>query len=262
MPTRRWTLAISALWLTSAAVHGALCAPTTAGAELRSLRVRLSWGYRSPQAAPWFVKLVPAASGMQIQDATGWNLEESDGVAAGVGRTTAGAGDVDGVEFTLKYQEPAESKPRTEHSIWNYLLTHSDAGTVNRLRSDPAFQVDPRLLTVQLNEQGTRGFSVSVDQLLRERALWVSDLDVFLAAGDEWIALEQHQAAIEPRAEVADQRVTGIGGDLRTFRGGQVQRLALEASVEDHYMGGIVDKYFGQDTGPIYWAVWTNLVRD
>jgi hypothetical protein len=71
-----------------------------------------------------------------------------------------------------------------------------------------------------------------------------------------------HYNPFKPRAEAADQRVLGIGGDLRTFRGGQVQRLALEASVEDHYMGGIVDKYFGQHTGPIYWAVWTNLVRD
>ncbi len=161
---------------------------------------------------------------MQIREAAGWNLEESDGVADGVGRTTAGAGDVDGVEFTLKYQEPAEAKPRTEHSIWNYLLTHSDAGTVNRLRSDPAFQVDPRLLTVQLNEEGTRGFSVSVEQLLRERALWVPDLDVFLAAGDELIAFQQHQAAIQPYAgqrildqlerepEATYEQYTALGG--------------------------------------------------
>ena len=201
MPMLRWVLTLSALWLTSAAaVTGSLRAQTPVGVELRSLRVRLSWGHRSPQAAPWFVRLVPAANGMQIREAAGWNLEASDGVADGVGRTTAGAGDVDGVEFTLKYQEPAEAKRRTEHSIWNYLLTHSDADTASRLRNDPAFQVDPPLLTVQLNEEGTRGFSVSVEQLLRERAMWVPDLDVFLAAGDELITLEQHQAAIQPYA--------------------------------------------------------------
>ena len=50
-----------------------------------------------------------------------------------------------------------------------------------------------------------------------------------------------------------------IGGDLKTFRAGQVHRMALEGSIDDHYMGGIVNKYFGQDTEPIYWAVWTNL---
>jgi hypothetical protein len=99
---RRWVFALSVLWFTSAAaVTESLRAQTTAGAELRSFGVRLSWGHRSPQAAPWFVRLVPAANGMQIQDAAGWNLEESDKLADGIGRTTAGAGDVDGVEFTL-----------------------------------------------------------------------------------------------------------------------------------------------------------------
>lgn len=66
----------------------------------------------------------------------------------------------------------------------------------------------------------------------------------------------------KPRAEAADRRVKDIGGNLRQFQSGQVQRLALEVPVEDHFMGGIVNKYFGQETGPIYWAVWTDLARE
>jgi hypothetical protein len=66
----------------------------------------------------------------------------------------------------------------------------------------------------------------------------------------------------KPRSEAADRRVEEIGGTLKTFRAGQVHRLALEVPIEDHFMGGIVNKYFGQETGPIYWAVWTNLVRE
>jgi len=193
-------LTLFALSLASVSPTGVARGQASADTETRSFRVRLSWGHRSPQAAPWFVKLVPAASGMQIHETAGWSLEASDDVADGVVRTTAGAGDVDGVQFTLQYQEPAEAKPRTEHSIWKYLLAHSDAGTVSRLRSDPAFQVDPRLLTVQLNEDGTRGFSVSVEQLLRERALWVPDLDVFLAAGDDLVTFQEHLTAIQPNA--------------------------------------------------------------
>ena len=42
----------------------------------------------------------------------------------------------------------------------------------------------------------------------------------------------------------------GIGGNLKTFRAGQVHRLALEVPIDDHFMGGIVNKYFGQETGP------------
>lgn len=69
-----------------------------------------------------------------------------------------------------------------------------------------------------------------------------------------------HYNPFKPRAEAADERVAGIGGDLRAFTAGQMHRMALEASIDDHYMGGIVDKYFGQHSGPIAWAVWTNLV--
>ncbi len=68
-----------------------------------------------------------------------------------------------------------------------------------------------------------------------------------------------HYNPFLPRSEVADRRVPEIGGDLIDFRAGDVHRMALEASIDDHYMGGIVNKYFGQMTDPIYWAVWTNL---
>ena len=46
--------------------------------------------------------------------------------------------------------------------------------------------------------------------------------------------------------------------ELRQFRAGQVHRMALELPIDDHYMGGIVNKCFGQETGPLYWAVWTD----
>ena len=46
---------------------------------------------------------------------------------------------------------------------------------------------------------------------------------------------------------------------FRRFQAGQVHHLALELPIEDFFMGGIVNKYFGQSTDPIYWAVWTNL---
>ena len=71
-----------------------------------------------------------------------------------------------------------------------------------------------------------------------------------------------HYNPFKPRSEAADQRVEGIGGNLKTFRAGQVQRMALEVPIDDYYMGGIVNKYFGRQTGPIYWAVWTNLARE
>jgi hypothetical protein len=69
-----------------------------------------------------------------------------------------------------------------------------------------------------------------------------------------------HYNPFKPRAEAADRRVKDIGGNLKAFRAGQVQRMAMEAPIEDHFMGGIVNKYFEQATEPIYWAAWTDLV--
>jgi hypothetical protein len=71
-----------------------------------------------------------------------------------------------------------------------------------------------------------------------------------------------HYNPWKPRSEAPDKRVQNIGGALRSFQAGQVHRMALEAPIDDHFMGGIVNKYFGQHTGTLYWAVWTNLAKE
>jgi len=71
-----------------------------------------------------------------------------------------------------------------------------------------------------------------------------------------------HYNPFKPRTEAADDRVQRIGGNLRAFQGGQVHRMALEVPIDDHFMGGVIDKYFGQYSAPIHWAVWTNLVSE
>ncbi len=66
---------------------------------------------------------------------------------------------------------------------------------------------------------------------------------------------------LKPRADAADARAEGIGGDLKAFKAGDVHRMALEVPIDEHYMGPIINKYFGKTKGPIYWAVWTNRVK-
>jgi len=60
------------------------------------------------------------------------------------------------------------------------------------------------------------------------------------------------------RAEAADNHVKDVGGNLKRFEAGRVERMALEPSMDDSYLGAIVDKYFGKRTGNAYWALWTN----
>jgi hypothetical protein len=67
-----------------------------------------------------------------------------------------------------------------------------------------------------------------------------------------------HYDPWKPRGEAADRRVKDVGGRLKQFRAGDVHRMALDGPIEDVFMGGIVNTYFGQDTGTIYWAAWTD----
>jgi hypothetical protein len=71
-----------------------------------------------------------------------------------------------------------------------------------------------------------------------------------------------HYNPAKLRSEAADRRVHDVGGNLKSFRAGQVHRMALEGSMLDHFTGGILNKYSEEDTDPIYWAVWTDLVSD
>jgi hypothetical protein len=69
-----------------------------------------------------------------------------------------------------------------------------------------------------------------------------------------------HYNPFKPRSEAADQRVANVGGTLKSFRAGDVHRMALDQSMLDQFTGGILNKYSEEDTDPIYWAVWTDPV--
>jgi hypothetical protein len=67
-----------------------------------------------------------------------------------------------------------------------------------------------------------------------------------------------HYNPAKPRSEVADQRVQDVGGNLKSFRAGDVHRMALDELDYEKFTGGILNKYSEEDTDPIYWAVWTD----
>lgn len=67
-----------------------------------------------------------------------------------------------------------------------------------------------------------------------------------------------HYNPLKPRPTVADEFYPDIGGKLKKFRAGETHRMALEVPIDDYYIGGILDRYFQEEKGPIYWGVWTN----
>lgn len=167
---------------------GVMLASTLFGTELK---VRITWGHESPAPASYYVHLAPE-SGVEIRNATGYELEAGEGFKADAWQSTAGAGDIDGVTFTLVYPQTSPARLQNLHIIWADLIAQSDADSARRLRRDPAFYPDTPKLTVVMNQEGTRGFTVSIGQLLEEKALWVPSLHVYLAAGDPPVSFPDH----------------------------------------------------------------------
>jgi hypothetical protein len=189
------------------AVEAAGTAPaeTTAPAKMVSLNMRLSWGHQFKAAQPFWFRLL--THDVSVTDLNPFELEASDRMHEGVLETRAGDGDVDGVDFKLVFPERSVSEIKSPQQIWKHLFEHSDAETVDRLRQDAGFRPDTRKLTVQMNAEGTRGFSVTVDQLLTHRTFWVPELDVFLSSGDEPPSFAEHQKGLQAQRgrQVLDQ---------------------------------------------------------
>jgi len=176
-------------------LHAILATSTLAGDFTEDLKVSLSWGHQSRRSMPYYVRLL--AEGAKIQGTEARDLESNDTITDNVLTTHAGGGDIDGVEFTLRYSPRQIKTIGNLHSLWAELIAGSDIETVQRLKQDPAYRPDLRNLTVQMDEGGTKGFSVTVDQLLQSKVFWAPSLDVYLTAGDVPIPLDDHLRAIE-----------------------------------------------------------------
>ncbi len=66
-----------------------------------------------------------------------------------------------------------------------------------------------------------------------------------------------HYNPLKPRATAADKHSGKVGGNVDRFRVGDVHRMALEAPLDELFMGGIVDKHINEQ-GTRYRAIWTD----
>jgi len=159
------------------------------------LNVRISWGHRSPANSAFHVIL--RGEQVEVADAVGVGLENQERIGDAAVQTQAGGGDVDGMQVRLRYPQTAVKTIEKLNVIWKDLIAQSDPDTARRLRLDPAYRIDPRRLTVQLDREGTRGFAVTIDQLLESKIFWVPALDVFVSAGQSPILFDEHQKELE-----------------------------------------------------------------
>jgi hypothetical protein len=182
-------------------------APATLRAQAQQeLKIQISLGHAAAKHEPFYLRLVPSG-GVVINDQNAWQGK-------------AGAGDVVTRTYTVAYPN-AEIEPiQNIQVIWAYLLAHSDADTVDRLIHDPAARPDARKLTVNLNADGTRGFSLTIDQLLHEKTFWIPSLDVYLSTGDSPVTFadEQRQLAEHAGSRILEQVERGPEASYNEFK--------------------------------------------
>lgn len=139
--------------------------------------MRITWLHARPEPAR-----VHTDGGMTVQS---------------LSRTGAVDGAVDGLRFVLDSPAAPALKLQKLQVIWADLLAAADADTARRLGEDAAMEPHAPRLFVQTKPDGTGGFAVTIEQLKRERAIWVPSLDVYITAGDPFVPFAQHQKALE-----------------------------------------------------------------
>jgi hypothetical protein len=169
-----------------------------AGADTERLAVRISWGHLAADVTDYRVT-AKASTGLVITSLTPQLFEGGDALKAGVTQTRAGKGDADGIALAVEYSNEAATVTQNVHILWTDLIAASDADTARRLLRDPAFKSPRPALTIQLDADGVRGFTVTVDQLIAEQAIWIPSLDVYVAAGDAPRLFADHLRTLEAR---------------------------------------------------------------
>jgi hypothetical protein len=176
----------------------ACAAATPAGADTRRLSVTVSWGHRGPDVTDYRVS-AHGSTGFEIAGSTPRLFEAGDALKAGVAHTRAGKGDTDALQLAVSYEDQPVTVRQNVHVLWTDLIAASDADTAKRLLRDPAFRSARPALTIQLDADGVRGFTVTVDQLIAEQAIWIPSLDVYVTAGELPHPFADHLRALEAR---------------------------------------------------------------
>lgn len=149
----------------------------------KQLKLSLTVGHRSARSMPFYIHAV-ASGGASIKGESDWKV-------------VAGAGHVETRTFTIEYADRDIVPIQDMHVLWQDLIVHSDEDTARRLLQDPALRVDSRRVRIELNAEGTSGFTVTLDQLLSQKTFWVPSLDVFIATGDNPVSFEDDQAKLK-----------------------------------------------------------------
>jgi len=155
--------------------------PLRAAEARETLNVRFEFDYRSPEPTTFTPQLVKGSPGLEVVTPPPFAL---------------GAGTAGSVTAEVSWPKPSQP-PRVPHSIWQHLLDHGEPGQVARLKDDPGLQPDAPVLTVLMAPDGTRGFSIGLEQLARHQAMWLPEHNAFITLADAPVDFAEHLASLQ-----------------------------------------------------------------
>lgn len=207
-------------------IWGLLLPQLAAAQAEEKLTVRIALGHTAPERQTRTVLLKAGSPGLEIITVTGAGVEQDD-QAGTESLLHAGKGDVDALTADIKWPRPSAplrelAFHRDRYSVkndamWGYLMEHGTAGQAERLRNDPWNKPDGPLLIIQLDEEGTQGFAVSLEQLIRHRAMWLPEHDIFITLANRPVSFKKHLASLKGK-RVLDEVAQQPDASLEKFR--------------------------------------------
>lgn len=185
---------------------------------IRNRQIKITFGYSSKIQKKERVILKASVADMLVSNVVGHGTEANDSIGI-VSNLNYGAGDVDELISNISWKKPSAERLKVydKAKMWKYLLEHGDQGQVQRLLQDPWDQPDAPLLTIQLNEEGTEGFSFSLEHLLQKEAMWLPEHDIFLSWADRPIRFKKHLGNLKG-SRVLDQVKYEPDASLEQFK--------------------------------------------
>ncbi|MBX3258018.1 MAG: hypothetical protein KF862_28055 [Chitinophagaceae bacterium] len=191
-----------------------------------NLQVKISFGHKAPARSARFVQLAGGSPGVVVSNISGRQTEKNDRITAASSMLNCGAGDVDELAADISYIKPAaplrklaghkDAYTLKDDAMWGYLMENGSPGQSARLKDDSWYKPDAPLLTIRLNEDGTNGFTIALEQLQKHGAMWLPEQDVYITLADKPVDFRQHLASLSG-TRVLDEVARQPDASLETF---------------------------------------------
>ena len=174
--------------------------------NIENVKVILSFGHKAPHRIARSVQLLSGSPGLIITGTLGRGIEKNDRVGA-LSVLNCGGGDTDELIADINWPTPSAPLRKlagwkdgysvNDDAMWGYLMINGSPGQAARLKDDPWNKPDAPLLTVQLDKEGAKGFTIGLEQLIRHGAIWLPEQDVFITLADKPVDFKTHIASLQ-----------------------------------------------------------------